>query len=236
MNITPEDRLGDLITRFPALTVPLEDWGMDFCCGGNKSLGTAAAEKNLEVGTMITMLNKAASRSLEGRHLTETLPRDNPAEYDTPKLISHIKYAHHSYLRRILPELVALSGKVAAAHSLSAPWVWDLEAEIHTLASELHAHLETEEKQLFPEMEKWTGREDSAGLEALIQQLEGEHQGAGGALERIRTLTQDFALPSWACKTYRKLMGELKSFEADMHKHVHLENSVLFPRFSASEV
>jgi regulator of cell morphogenesis and NO signaling len=46
----------------------------------------------------------------------------------------------------------------------------------------------------------------------------------------MRALTQGYAAPPEACGSWRALYGGLAAFEADLHRHVHLENNVLFPR------
>jgi regulator of cell morphogenesis and NO signaling len=65
--------------------------------------------------------------------------------------------------------------------------------------------------------------------------MEHEHDGAGSALERLRELTDGYIPPSWACNTYRALLDALAHLERDMHRHIHKENSVLFPRALAME-
>jgi len=56
-----------------------------------------------------------------------------------------------------------------------------------------------------------------------------------GALQVIRELTGGYAVPVDGCTTYAVCMAELAQFERDLHRHVHLENNVLFPRAVALE-
>lgn len=65
---------------------------------------------------------------------------------------------------------------------------------------------------------------------APIRVMEHEHDRAGELLAELRTLTDDFAPPEWACATFRALYQGLEELEASMHVHVHLENNILFPR------
>ena len=46
----------------------------------------------------------------------------------------------------------------------------------------------------------------------------------------IRRLSGDYAPPEDACTTYKVTYQELEAFEADLHRHVHLENNILFPK------
>ena len=57
-----------------------------------------------------------------------------------------------------------------------------------------------------------------------------EHESAGSALATMRALTRGYVPPEDACPTFRGLYHGLAEVESDMHLHVHLENSVLFPR------
>jgi len=59
-----------------------------------------------------------------------------------------------------------------------------------------------------------------------------EHLAVAKLLEMIRVASDDFALPDWACNSYRTLFSELQQMESDVFTHVHLENHVLQPRFS----
>jgi len=63
-----------------------------------------------------------------------------------------------------------------------------------------------------------------------IRMMEAEHQSAGDALHKIRELSNDFTFPPDACNTFKALYSELKEFEEDLHKHIHLENNILFPK------
>ena len=72
-------------------------------------------------------------------------------------------------------------------------------------------------------------------IAAPIAQMEREHDDAGGALRRLRDLTEGFVPPPEACNTHRALLAGLAHLEADLHLHVHKENNVLFPRALARE-
>ncbi|RZJ84255.1 MAG: iron-sulfur cluster repair di-iron protein, partial [Chryseobacterium sp.] len=63
-----------------------------------------------------------------------------------------------------------------------------------------------------------------------IQVMEAEHEQAGEALQTIRDLTNNFTLPEDACNSYMILYKKLDEYENDLHRHVHLENNVLFPK------
>ena len=63
-----------------------------------------------------------------------------------------------------------------------------------------------------------------------IRVMEAEHESAGRATARLREHTDGFTPDAEACNTHRALLAGLAEFEADLHRHVHKENNVLFPR------
>ena len=63
-----------------------------------------------------------------------------------------------------------------------------------------------------------------------ITQMEFEHDNAGNALVEMRKLTDNYARPEDACKTFDALYEGLAAMEADLHEHIHLENNILFPK------
>ena len=66
------------------------------------------------------------------------------------------------------------------------------------------------------------------------------HDGAGAPRSGRRAadhprIDGGYAAPDDGCTTYAVCMAELGRFERDLHRHVHLENNVLFPKAVALE-
>jgi regulator of cell morphogenesis and NO signaling len=62
-----------------------------------------------------------------------------------------------------------------------------------------------------------------------------EHEAAGALLETMRVSTNGFTPGPQACPTLVGLLDSLAAFERDLHRHVHLENNLLFPMAIAME-
>lgn len=60
--------------------------------------------------------------------------------------------------------------------------------------------------------------------------MEREHEETGALVHEIRTLSGGYTTPPDGCATYRVCYEKLAHFERDLHRHVHLENNVLFPK------
>jgi regulator of cell morphogenesis and NO signaling len=68
-----------------------------------------------------------------------------------------------------------------------------------------------------------------------VRMMMQEHETVGEILAELRTITNDYALPEGACTSYQLLFERLAELESDLHRHIHLENNILFPRALAAE-
>jgi regulator of cell morphogenesis and NO signaling len=207
-----------------------EKYAIDFCCGGNRSLDAACAQKGVDPAMI--------RRELRGLEMTAGNAQFRPGEWDLDALADFIVNNHHRYVRRILPLILTHLNKVVAAHGGNHPELSDIAARFHLVADELSRHMQKEELVLFPYIRMLVASSRSGGpvtspmfesIRQPIQMMEAEHQSAGDTFNAIRGASQDFAPPPDACETYRVTYRELEEFERDLHQHVHLENNVLFP-------
>jgi regulator of cell morphogenesis and NO signaling len=227
-----ERTVGELVVERPARAAVLERLGIDYCCGGRLSLKAACERRGLEPDAVL--------RELELCDDSEAEERTDWSAESLGALIDHIQDTHHQYLREELPRLAHLTAKVVRAHGERHPELAALQRVFASLRIELEAHMAKEEQVLFPICRELEG---SRTLPALhcgsvdnpIRVMVQEHEDAGRALETMRELTGGFTPPLDACNTYRVLLDGLVGLERDMHRHVHEENNILFPRAAAIE-
>jgi len=219
--------VGQLVAERPARARVFERHGIDYCCGGKKPLARACADKGLDPDTLLRELGAVDATGDPG---TKDWSAATLAE-----LIEHIVGTHHQYLRRELPRLAALAVRVATRHGPQHPEYVALRDVFLRLRDELEVHLRREEEIVFPacrllqEPDAWA-QAQAEGLGHALVLLEQEHQESGEALGQIRTLTRGFVPPADACHAQRALIAGLAELEADLHRHIHKENSALFPR------
>jgi regulator of cell morphogenesis and NO signaling len=193
-----------------------KQFGIDFCCGGGRTVEEACARKGVDI------------EALEAALETSDLPRGedrmpDPRDWDPAFLADYIVQVHHTYCRESLPVLRAFAGKVARVHGPHTPELVSVDRTVRALSEEMEAHMAAEEGEVFPAIKK------GEGASAALEQMEEEHEASGGLMAEIRELTSDFTPPAGACATWRAMYAKLEEFEADLHRHVHLENNVLFP-------
>jgi len=231
--ISVHDTVGEVVARHPALSRTLEAVGVDYCCGGKRTFEEACRQKGLDPQAFVAQLEQAAAE--DGQE-----PVIDAAAMDLAELADHIEQTHHAWLREELPRLEALTSRVASVHGDEDPRLVEVRETLHAMSAELTAHMAKEELILFPIIRKLAASETLPVLHCgsvanPIRQMELEHHDAGDALERMRTLTDEYTPPSWACNTYRAMLEALDRLERDMHQHVHKEDNVLFPKAAQLE-
>jgi len=222
--------VGSLVAAQPSRARDLETRGIDYCCGGRRSLREASRERGLDPGQVAASLlasDRATADSAE-------TPRDW-TRAPLAVLVDEIVDRHHGYLRRELPRLADLTEKVRRAHAERHGELHEVAAVYAGLRAELETHLAKEENILFPlivwlESTRETKAIHCGSLQNPIRAMEHEHDDAGAALRRLRELTADYAPPEDACASYHLLLAGLADLERDLHTHIHKENNILFPR------
>jgi regulator of cell morphogenesis and NO signaling len=227
MNVNAQTPVGQLVAERPGRAKVLEQYGLDYCCGGKKPLDKACADKQVDVDTVVRRLLEADStdRGYETDWTTSKL---------TP-LCNHIVNTHHEYLREALPRIAHLTEKVRRAHGHRHPELFEVCDVFRDLSAELSFHMMKEERILFPlvkalEHGDLPDQIHCGSVGNPIRVMEHEHDHAGRALEKLRALTNGFLPPADACSTFIVMLDALAELETDLHLHVHLENNILFPR------
>lgn len=196
--------------------------GMDFCCGGKKTLSSVCKAKNIELDEVLKELSALQDSETEQHHFNE---------WNLDFLADYIVQNHHSYVRKMLPELKFYADKVARVHGDSYPQLLEVLEKVDQLSYELLDHLEKEEIDLFPQIKEMVQQKNSGLAKgSLLEILEAEHENAGEIMSEIESLTDNFTPPEDACASFRVLFKNLEGFQKDLHKHVHLENNILFPK------
>jgi len=216
--------VAQIVTGHPAAARVFQSHGIDYCCHGDVSLSQSCREEGLDLEAVLSELSSELARGDRG-------PEEDPRSLSTAALVARIVDRHHGYLRRALPQIAPIMAKVAGVHGRRNPDLLRIAEAVRALTASLLPHLEEEEEVLFPLLTaRVPGRDE---LTRELVRMRADHLEVGKLLAEIRALTSGFSTPEWGCNTYRVLMAELDELEADILRHVHLENHVLAPRFEA---
>jgi regulator of cell morphogenesis and NO signaling len=222
-----EETLGQIAVKDLRKAEIFKKYGLDFCCGGKKTVKEACADKGLDVTKVEYDLQHA-----DKNFTTRPLPYD---EWKLDFLADYIVNTHHSYVKKSLPDIRTYAAKVAKVHGDIHPELLPIALLVEDIAEELSAHLQKEEKILFPFIKQlFTSQAIPPAHFGTVRNpitvMETEHEMVGKNLEEIRALSNNYTLPEDACASYSLLYQLLDEFENDLHIHIHLENNILFPK------
>lgn len=216
--------VAEIVLGNPECAAVFRSFRIDFCCKGDLTVAQACEARALNSEEVFAALENA----VRARRESATMQLD-VRDMSTAELITHVIDRHHAYLRRHLPWIGQMATKVARVHGGHNPVLIELARTYHELAERLAPHLDEEEQRLFPAM--MASGKASRELLAQLAAMRDEHELIDAKLDRLRELADDFAPPPWACNTYRTLFAELANFEADVYRHMHIENHLLARRF-----
>ncbi len=221
--------VGQLVAESPLRACVLEQYGIDYCCGGKITLEEACNKKGLPVEEVMEKLLVADRK-------VEQLNNPDWTRASLKDLIGHIVTTYHQPLQQELPRVAQLANKVAQAHKDNHPEMVEVLDVFNNFKAQLELHMQKEETILFPGiagMETHSGPQVfgcGGGIEHPISVMTQEHDEAGVALCTMRRLTHNYTPPDDACNTFKVLLHSLAQIESEMHQHVHKENNILFPR------
>lgn len=235
MQIQKDTKIGEIVAHNFHTARVFEDHGLDFCCGGKKSIENACIEKGVDAEKLLAELELLDTSSPSSAHFNK---------WEADFLTDYIINNHHSYVNNTVSTIEHHLQKVVSAHGERHPELAVLQGVFAELKDELLEHMAKEERMLFPYIKKLSfALKNSIEIPAApfgtvgnpIKVMESEHDNAGLLVKKINMLTDAYTPPQDACTTYRVLFQELKEFEEDLHMHIHLENNVLFPKAKALE-
>lgn len=206
-----------------------ERHGIDFCCGGQVTLVAACEGKGLDP--------EAILGEIEATRRGPAKQSEGYSTWELPFLADYIVNIHHAWLKENDPIIAGYARKIAQVHGPHHPEVIEIAVLFEKIATDLAAHLREEEEVFFPAVKRaaaakkagqMPGRDDREVIKDSLIKLVREHEEVGEAVHAIRRLAKDYAIPSDVCNTFVVTYQKLKEFEDDLHKHVHLENNILF--------
>jgi regulator of cell morphogenesis and NO signaling len=237
MNINSERSVRDLVIEMPEAMRIFEQTGIDYCCGGQRTLQESCRIAGKDVSEIITLLTSINSAAIK------TDVPDWPSRSLTD-LIEHIVDQHHSFTRHELERLEPLLNKVQQVHGRNHPELTQIQEAFNHLKEDLTTHLLKEEQVLFPYITRMeTALKAKAPVPPAffktvrnpVRMMMSEHETAGDLLQQLRQMTSHYRVPADGCFSYQSLYRGLEGLEADLHQHIHLENNLLFPRAAEME-
>jgi len=238
MSISAARTVKELAIELPGATRVFDKLGIDYCCGGGRTLDDACVAAGLRPDEVVASL-EAASQARAGSNRETRWPEQSLAA-----LIDFIINKHHVFTTQELDRIEMLVTKVRSVHAQRHPELLEIESLFNSLKSDLTLHMKKEEMILFPYINELedaiaNGRRPPPAMFGTvknpIRMMRTEHDTAGDILRNIRKSSSNFTVPADACISFQTLYEALEGLEQDLHQHIHLENNVLFPRAETIE-
>lgn len=226
-----EPSIGEIVAQDWRKAEILKKYGIDFCCGGKRTVREACSKKGIDFAKVNHELKEVENDSKDTGH--------NFNLWELDFLIDFIVNNHHAYVSKSIPFLYELGNKVSAVHGSQHPELIQINQHLQSMLQELSLHMRKEEVILFPYIKSLVNASrnnispEAAPFGSIgnpIHQMEEEHTNAGDAFVDIKRLSNHYTVPEDACNSYRILYAKLAEFEQDLQQHIHLENNILFPK------
>ncbi|MDD5150075.1 MAG: iron-sulfur cluster repair di-iron protein [Flavobacterium sp.] len=236
MNLQEKTTIGDFVAKDYRTAAIFSKYGIDFCCKGQRTIEEVCTKKNINEANLLNELNAVL--------LTKNDTEIDFNSWSLDLLINYIDKTHHRFIEEKTPLLIQFLDKLCSVHGSNHPELFEIKELFKDCADELTPHMKKEELILFPfikEMIQATKSHGSIGqplfetIKNPIAAMMNEHDNEGERFRKIALLTNNYTLPEDACNTYRVTFAMLEEFEQDLHKHIHLESNILFPKAKALE-
>jgi len=232
-NTTAEntETIGEIVAKDYRKAQVFKNMGIDFCCGGKKTIAEVCEKKGINAEEVERQLD-----AIKGENSNSETDFQN---WDLGFITDYLINTHHRYVRENTAFILELAQKVARVHGERHPELIQAAGLFSRIGNDLTLHMVKEEKILFPFIKELAQVYNTGGMlpsadfgkiSVPIQVMESEHEQVGGDFETIRTITSNYLLPVDACSSYTILFKRLEEYESDLHRHVHLESNILFPK------
>ena len=236
MKITNKTTIGEIVADDFRTAVIFTKYHIDFCCKGNRTVTEVCEKQKIDSDALLQSVYEVLQSENNGSIDFNSWPLDLLADY--------IEKTHHRYVEEKSQTLLAFLDKLCKVHGANHPELFRINELFIGCAGELSQHMKKEELVLFPFVKRMVKTKESDGVLSQpsfgtvsnpIAMMMHEHDNEGERFREIASLTNNYTPPADACTTYRVTFAMLKEFERDLHKHIHLENNILFPKAAKLE-
>ena len=228
--------VGEFVAQDFRTAAIFSKYGIDFCCKGQKTVEEVCEKKNINESKLFEELNAVLATKNDKGIDFSSWPLD--------LLVDYIEKTHHRYVEEKTPIIIQFLDKLCSVHGANHKELFEINELFIGSSQDLAAHMKKEELILFPYVKKMMKATISHSLieepffgtiKNPIASMMDEHDAEGERFRTISALSNNYTPPNDACNTYQVTFAMLKEFEEDLHKHIHLENNILFPKAKALE-
>lgn len=236
MSLQEITTIGDFVAKDFRTASIFTKYGIDFCCKGQRTIDEVCKKMAIDEDNLLEELNVVLATKNDSGIDFSSWPLD--------LLIDYIEKTHHRFVEEKTPVILQFLDKLCSVHGNNHPELFEINELFKGSAGELAPHMKKEELVLFPFVKRMMNATKSHGVigkphfgtvKNPIAAMMNEHDNEGERFRAIAALTNNYTPPEDACNTYKVTYSMLEEFEQDLHKHIHLESNILFPKAKALE-
>lgn len=235
-----DEKIGDILNKYPNTKSFFEKYNIDFCCNGRKVLKEALEELNLNNQLIVNEFTLELKKFCEFKssNSDEVVKSTDFVNKSSEEIINFVVNHFHGGLRRELPKIGELLLKIMRTHiSQHRDLFWEIHRLYCIVRDIFEGHLILEEELIFKPMIKLNGgnlSKESKEYKIMIKSINeamDEHFSIGPALKKLSVLTNNYTVPENSCETVKKVYNELHKIQDHILAHTQVENNILFPRY-----
>ena len=236
MNIQEKTMIGDFVAHDFRTAAIFTKYGIDFCCKGQRTIDEVCAKDDINETNLLNDLNAVLATKNDSEVDFNSWPLD--------LMVDYIEKTHHRFVEEKTPVILQFLDNLCSVHGSNHPELFEITKLFKDSSEELGPHMKKEEMILFPFVKEMISATKSHGsvneppfmtVKNPISAMMHEHEHEGERFKKIASLTNNYTPPADACNTYQVTYAMLQEFEQDLHKHIHLESNIVFPKAKALE-
>lgn len=231
MKITSKTTIGEIAANDFRTAAIFTKYNIDFCCKGHRTIEEVCRKRDIPEALLIEKLEESRTQNANQSFDYKSWPLDLLTDY--------IIKTHHRYIKEKTPVLLEYLNKLCNVHGENFPELFEVYKIFKASSLDLEEHMEKEERVLFPfiiQMKRAQSKGFSlettpfGSIENQVIIMKEEHNLEGQRFRKIAALTNNYIPHTEACNTYKAAFSMLEDFEINLHKHIHMENNILFPK------
>jgi len=226
MHISKWDTVESIVTRNLKSAEIFNEYGIDFCCNGGRTLEKACIDGHIFVEELFEELSALKDSD-------ESVPDFASMKIDM--LASYIQSTHHKYTDKKLVFIKNNIERIVRENKSNYFQLVKLKNTFDELSMHLTIHMQQEEFILFPFIKKMAkkGTVDTHIFKSIkepINAMQADHDDERKSFKTLLNITNHYSTSPSGDLAYKVTYAAIKELENDMRIHMHLENNILFPR------
>jgi regulator of cell morphogenesis and NO signaling len=227
-----EKPVGQIVAEYYRTYPVFESHKIDYYNKGKRSLQEVANEHKIDLQALKNEIAKKKESPSEEEDNFNSLALDALSEY--------IVKNYHRYADQQIQVIKPTLERACQDYGERYPVLPEIKKLFDAAAGVIAVHQKKEELILFPFIRKMADAKKNnkafvrppatKSVESPVDMLTHEHYQQSDLFQKIAEISHDYTLPDGVDGAFKDSLHLLQEFEINLHKHLHLENNILFPK------